>query len=55
VGDILLGRGVGMRLKNGNKDFTYPFLEVRDILRKGDVVLAIWKSPLHQALIPLQA
>ena len=38
VGDILLGRGVGMRLKNGNKDYTYPFLEVRDILKKGDVI-----------------
>ncbi|HHV29900.1 CapA family protein [Acetivibrio mesophilus] len=38
VGDILLGRGVGMRLKSGNKDYIYPFLEVKDILKKGDVV-----------------
>lgn len=38
VGDILLGRGVGMRLKNGNKDYIYPFLEVRNILKNGDVV-----------------
>lgn len=46
VGDILLGRGVGMRLKNGNKDFTYPFLEVRDILRKGDVVFGNLEEPI---------
>lgn len=46
VGDILLGRGVGMRLKNGNKDYTYPFLEVRDILKKGDVIFCNLEEPI---------
>ncbi len=38
VGDILLGRGVEKRLEKENKDFTYPFLQVADILKKGDIV-----------------
>jgi poly-gamma-glutamate capsule biosynthesis protein CapA/YwtB (metallophosphatase superfamily) len=38
VGDILLGRGVESRLVKANKDYIYPFLEVADIMKKGDVV-----------------
>lgn len=38
VGDILLGRGVGSRLKQQKKGFIYPFEKVADILKKGDVV-----------------
>lgn len=40
VGDILLGRGVESRLKRDNKDYTYPFLKVADILKQGDIVFA---------------
>lgn len=46
VGDILLGRGVGSRLKDANRNFTYPFLEVADILKKGDVVFANLEEPI---------
>ena len=46
VGDILLGRGVGSRLKNENKDFIYPFLEVADILKKGDIVFGNLEEPI---------
>lgn len=46
VGDILLGRGVGGRLKRENKDFIYPFLEVADILKKGDVVFGNLEEPI---------
>lgn len=38
VGDILLGRGVEYTLKKNNKTYKYPFEEVVDILKKGDVV-----------------
>lgn len=46
VGDILLGRGVGTRLKDANRSFTYPFLEVADILKKGDVVFGNLEEPI---------
>jgi len=46
VGDILLGRGVGSRLKDSNRNFKYPFLEVADILKKGDVVFANLEEPI---------
>ncbi|MFZ5987404.1 MAG: CapA family protein [Bacillota bacterium] len=46
VGDILLGRGVGSRVKKENRDFTYPFLEVADILKKGDVVFGNLEEPI---------
>lgn len=38
VGDILLGRGVESKLVKANKDYIYPFLEVADIMKKGDIV-----------------
>lgn len=38
VGDILLGRGVGMRLENQKKGYIYPFEKVADLLKKGDIV-----------------
>ncbi len=46
VGDILLGRGVGSRLKSGQKDFKYPFVEVADILKKGDIVFGNLEEPI---------
>ncbi|MCX7920486.1 MAG: CapA family protein [Clostridia bacterium] len=46
VGDILLGRGVGSRLKEQKKDFTYPFKQVADLLRKGDVIFGNLEEPI---------
>ncbi len=38
VGDILLGRGVGMRLDRQNKGYIYPFEKAAGLLKEGDVV-----------------
>jgi len=46
VGDILLGRGVGARLRGSNKDYIYPFLKTAHILKKGDVVFANLEEPI---------
>ncbi len=46
VGDILLGRGVGMRLKQQNKSFNFAFEKVADILKSGDVVFANLEEPV---------
>jgi hypothetical protein len=44
-----LGRGVEKRLEKENKDFTYPFLQVADILKKGDIVFGNWRNLLRTA------
>lgn len=38
VGDILLGRGVGMRLDNQKRGYIYPFENVSELLKKGDII-----------------
>lgn len=38
VGDILLGRGVGARLETEKKGYLYPFENVAELLKKGDVI-----------------
>jgi poly-gamma-glutamate capsule biosynthesis protein CapA/YwtB (metallophosphatase superfamily) len=46
VGDIMLGRGVGSRLEKGNFDYKYPFEEVVDFLREGDIVFGNLEQPM---------
>lgn len=46
VGDIMLGRGVGMRLEKQNKGYTYPFERVSGILKKGDVIFGNLEAPI---------
>ncbi|MCX7842951.1 MAG: CapA family protein [Clostridia bacterium] len=46
VGDILLGRGVGMRLENQKKGYIYPFERVVGFLKEGDVVFANLEEPI---------
>jgi len=38
VGDILLGRGVGSRLKAAGRDYKYPFEKVVEYLQRGDII-----------------
>jgi hypothetical protein len=45
VGDILLGRGVGMRLERDQKGYIYPFELVAPILKTGDVIFANIEEP----------
>jgi poly-gamma-glutamate capsule biosynthesis protein CapA/YwtB (metallophosphatase superfamily) len=51
VGDIMLDQLTSKRLKE--YDFTYPFAEVKDILRQGDVVFGNLESPISQRGAPL--
>lgn len=46
VGDILLGRGVGFRLKANGKSFTYPFEKVVNILKEGDIIFGNLEEPI---------
>lgn len=45
VGDIMLGRGVGMRLKKAG-DYGLAFSKVSDYLKQGDVTFANLESPI---------
>jgi poly-gamma-glutamate synthesis protein (capsule biosynthesis protein) len=45
VGDIMLGRGVGMRLKKAG-DYGLAFRKVSDYLKQGDVTFANLESPI---------
>jgi poly-gamma-glutamate synthesis protein (capsule biosynthesis protein) len=45
VGDINLGRGVGMKLEKDGKEYTYAFEKVASILKKGDVVFGNLEAP----------
>ncbi len=45
VGDIMLGRGVGMRLKKAG-DYGLAFRKVSDLLKQGDVTFANLESPI---------
>lgn len=45
VGDIMLGRGVGMRLKKAG-DYGLAFSRVSDYLKQGDVTFANLESPI---------
>jgi poly-gamma-glutamate capsule biosynthesis protein CapA/YwtB (metallophosphatase superfamily) len=45
VGDILLGRGVGMRIERDQKGYIYPFELVAPILKTGDVIFANIEEP----------
>ncbi|HEX2947210.1 MAG TPA: CapA family protein [Clostridia bacterium] len=45
VGDIMLGRGVGMRLKKAG-DYGIAFEKISDYLKQGDVVFANLESPI---------
>jgi poly-gamma-glutamate capsule biosynthesis protein CapA/YwtB (metallophosphatase superfamily) len=49
VGDIVLGRGVEYHLKDQEKDYTYPFQYVVDILRKGDIVFGNLEVPMTES------
>ncbi len=48
VGDIMLGRGVGMRLQKYGS-YGRAFEDVSDILKQGDVVFANLESPLTES------
>ena len=49
VGDILLGRGVQYHIERVEKDYTYPFQYVADILRQGDIVFGDLEAPLTES------
>jgi poly-gamma-glutamate synthesis protein (capsule biosynthesis protein) len=44
VGDIMLSRGVDMKMEKKGGD--YPFLKMKDLLSKGDIVFANLESPI---------
>jgi hypothetical protein len=46
VGDVVLGRGVGIRLEQQGRSFEYPFEKVRDLLIQGDIVFFNLETPL---------
>jgi poly-gamma-glutamate capsule biosynthesis protein CapA/YwtB (metallophosphatase superfamily) len=46
VGDILLGRGVGSRLKSQDRDYKYPFENVAELLKTGDVIFGNLEEPI---------
>ncbi|MFH1180961.1 MAG: CapA family protein [bacterium] len=47
VGDIMLDRGVELKIKNeGANDFRFPFLKIADELKKADVVFGNLESPI---------
>lgn len=46
VGDIMLGRGVGMRLDNEGKGYIYPFEKVAGILKENDVIFGNLECPM---------
>jgi poly-gamma-glutamate capsule biosynthesis protein CapA/YwtB (metallophosphatase superfamily) len=46
VGDIVLGRGVEYHLKDQSKDYTYPFKNIADVLRSGDIVFGNLEVPM---------
>jgi len=49
VGDVVLGRGVEYHLNNQEKDYTYPFQYVADILRAGDIVFGNLEVPMTES------
>jgi poly-gamma-glutamate capsule biosynthesis protein CapA/YwtB (metallophosphatase superfamily) len=49
VGDIVLGRGVEYHLNNQEKDYTYPFQYVADILRSGDIIFGNLEVPMTES------
>lgn len=53
AGDILLGRGVEYHINRVEKDFTYPFSKVADILRQGDVIFGNLEAPLTESTTSL--
>lgn len=53
AGDILLGRGVEYHVNRVQKDFTYPFKNVADILRQGDVIFGNLEAPLTESTTSL--
>ena len=46
VGDIMLGRGVGVRLEAQNLGYLYPFKNIADELKKGDIVFGNLEQPI---------
>jgi len=46
VGDIMLGRGVEYHLNNQGRDYTFPFREVVDVLKSGDIVFGNLEVPM---------
>lgn len=53
VGDVLLGRGVGARIKRQNKSYTSAFEEVVRYLRSGDVIFGNLEEPITDREISL--
>ena len=47
VGDIMLDRGVKMKIKNyGNEDFKFPFLKVSQFLKEADLLIGNLEGPI---------
>ncbi len=46
VGDVMLGRGVGTRLRNKDKGYLYAFEEVFETLNSGDIVFCNLEAPI---------
>ncbi|HHV98861.1 MAG TPA: CapA family protein [Clostridiaceae bacterium] len=46
VGDIMLGRGVGSRIKKQSLSYTHVFEKVADILKEGDIVFGNLEGPI---------
>jgi poly-gamma-glutamate capsule biosynthesis protein CapA/YwtB (metallophosphatase superfamily) len=50
VGDIMLSRNVAAKIR-AYDDINYPFLQTRDLLRKGDIVFANLEAPITEGPI----
>ena len=46
VGDIMLGRGVEWRISKNSSDFNFPFLKIRNYLKKADLVFGNLEGPI---------
>lgn len=49
VGDVMLSRGVAKKIEKNGED--YPFLEVKDYLKSGDIVFANLETPITEGRI----
>ncbi len=53
VGDIMLGRNVEIRLRKAEKDYRYPVDNVKDLLKKGDIIFGNLEAPITESSISL--
>jgi len=49
-GDILLGRGVEYYLKSAGLSYTYPFEEISEILKRGDIIFGNLEEPFTSSV-----